>query len=164
MYLLNFYNSRLSGIFNQIVGKDEKLKIEYLPCPSFLKKAENIEEIFSKELEKQQEEEIKRCRSLIGPHRDDFLLELSGKNLAFFGSRGEARSAILALKLCELLFLKKKLFDRPILLLDDIFSELDVLHRVQVARVVKDQQTILTTTEFESIPKELVGQAEVLEL
>jgi len=84
--------------------------------------------------------------TLIGPHRDDFEALEDGHNLTKFGSRGEQRTAVLALKLVELDLLTVK-DERPLLLLDDIFSELDEAHQEAISNIVTQQQTILTATE-----------------
>jgi len=102
--------------------------------------------------------------TLSGPHRDDFQFVYRSKNLEFFGSRGEQRMAVLALKLAELEFYSVKRQTRPILALDDIFSELDWEHRKAVLSIVDKQQTIITAAERESVPKELFKKAKIVEL
>ncbi len=96
-------------------------------------------------------EEIASKTTLVGPHRDDFQVEkLQGaefRDVSKFGSRGEQRLAILWLKLAEVAFIQEKTGERPLLLLDDIFSELDEEHRKLVMEVVKQQQTVLTSAE-----------------
>ncbi len=84
--------------------------------------------------------------TLIGPHRDDFEALEDNHNLTKFGSRGEQRTAVLALKLVELDLLTIE-DERPLLLLDDIFSELDRTHQEAIKNIVGNQQTILTTTK-----------------
>ncbi|MBD3365796.1 DNA replication and repair protein RecF [candidate division WWE3 bacterium] len=105
------------------------------------------------------EKELAAGTSLIGPHRDDFYLEQEKiSNLADYASRGQQRTLILTLKLCVLEFLEGVVGKKPILLLDDIFSELDETHRGVLENLVRSQQTILTATEvpkgFESFPIE----------
>lgn len=85
--------------------------------------------------------------SLIGPHRDNFEIFIDTHNIAYFGSRGQQRAALLALKLAEMDFFEKKTGARPLLLLDDIFSELDRRHKEIVFDVIGKQQTIITSTE-----------------
>jgi DNA replication and repair protein RecF len=121
-------------------------------------------------LEQYKDEEIAAKATLVGPHRDDFLFEkyqVSGikyqekkimthdtlthdtamSDLSKYGSRGEQRLAILWLKLAEVSYIEKAVGERPILLLDDIFSELDEEHRDLVLDLMKKQQTIVTTAE-----------------
>lgn len=103
-------------------------------------------------LEKYQEKEIVAGMTLIGPHRDDFTLNLVNgdeeRNLHLFGSRGEQRTAVFSLKLAELEYVAEKIEQRPVLLLDDIFSELDHQRRQHLVKVIPKQQTIITTTDI----------------
>ena len=96
-------------------------------------------------------EEVAAGTTLVGPHRDDFCLYLkknaSPRALDRFGSRGEQRMGVLWLKLAELSFIENESGEKPVLLLDDIFSELDAAHREIVAKLASAQQTIITTTE-----------------
>lgn len=106
--------------------------------------------------------------TLVGPHRDDFIINLKTKpgehDIKFFGSRGQQRLAVLQLKILELIFVEEKTQNKPTLLLDDIFSELDEGHINLVLDMVGDQQTIMTTTHEEFIPKRLLKQVSVIEL
>ena len=106
--------------------------------------------------------EVAAAQTLIGPHRDDYTIFLEGRNMAHFGSRGEQRTATLAYKLAQLEFMAKILGKRPILLLDDVFSELDANHRAHVVEVVSKQQTIIATVELENIPQEFLDSARIL--
>src|SRR5258706_3643277 len=99
-------------------------------------------------LEQYAREEVSAATTLVGPHRDDFAFEVKGlkeRNLASFGSRGEQRMGVLWIKIAELNFIEEKSGERPTLLLDDIFSELDHEHRDVVMKIAKKQQTIITT-------------------
>lgn len=117
-------------------------------------------------------EEVAAGATLVGPHRDDFLIQVErGKgakrrkrDLALYGSRGEQRLAVLSLKLAELSFMTQVIGERPLLMLDDIFSELDHEHRADVLAVVRQQQTILTTTDLHLIDKKYLGKMKVIEL
>lgn len=103
--------------------------------------------------------------TLVGPHRDDFVINLSGDHdIKFFGSRGQQRLAILQLKILELKFVEQKTANKPTLLLDDIFSELDEGHINLVLDMIGTQQTIMTTTHEEFIPKRLLKQVSMIEL
>lgn len=112
-------------------------------------------------------EEVASATTLVGPHRDDFLINAKKKNqserdLASFGSRGEQRMAVLWLKMAELLFVESKTGERPVLLLDDIFSELDHEHRKVVIEVSKKQQTIINTADKHYV--EDLGKVEIIDL
>lgn len=106
--------------------------------------------------------EVAAAATLIGPHRDDFVILLAGRSLARFGSRGEQRTATLAFKLAQLEYMAKILGKRPIFLLDDVFSELDVMHRAHVVEVVTKQQTIIAIVELENIPQGFLDSARIL--
>ncbi len=97
-----------------------------------------------------------------GPHRDDFYFYLGGKNISLYGSQGQLRMAILALKLAEIGIFTKYSGDKPILLLDDIFSELDVTKKNRlIDYIFNDVQTIITTTDINLIDTKLVENANV---
>lgn len=107
-------------------------------------------------------------QTLIGPQRDD-LIFFKGRGesrlvLSIYGSRGEQRMAVLWLKMGELEFLAQEAHDRPLLLLDDIFSELDEEHIGLVSKTIDGQQTILTTSHQELVPKTLLKHTNVIEL
>ena len=116
-------------------GKKTNLEISY-------KKNEMSE----KRLEEYESREIGAMTTLIGPHRDDFEIFFDGHDVSNFGSRGEQRSSVLALKIGEIDFIEKKKKDRPVLLLDDIFSELDNNHQIAVLETIKGKQTTITST------------------
>ncbi len=106
-------------------------------------------------LEQYRDEEVAAKATLVGPHRDDVIFRIKNEDihveLSKFGSRGEQRLAILWLKLAELAYLREQVGDRPILLLDDIFSELDIRHRELVLNLVGQQQTIITSADTQMI-------------
>jgi DNA replication and repair protein RecF len=111
--------------------------------------------------------DLNRGYTQIGPHRDDFSLDNSifgatDKNLAFWGSRGQQRLAVLALRLAQINFLEETYHDKPILLLDDIFSELDLEHQQLVVKVCQKYQTIFTSSEPDSI--NILGNAKIIQL
>lgn len=108
--------------------------------------------------------EIAAGATLIGPHRDDFVVQQEGRDLAHFGSRGEQRTATLAFKLATLEYMTLTLEKRPVLLLDDVFSELDASHRAHIVEVVGRQQTIMATVELENIPQEFLDSARILKV
>ncbi|OGV95692.1 hypothetical protein A2W24_05480 [Microgenomates group bacterium RBG_16_45_19] len=92
------------------------------------------------------EEEVAAGYTLVGPHKDDFRV-MADRDLAIYGSRGQQRMGVLWLKVEEMNFVEAKTGERPVLLLDDIFSELDEAHDRVVLGLLGKQQTIITTTE-----------------
>ena len=119
-------------------------------------------EISVEKLQETNGREVAVAATLIGPHRDDFKLYLHQKDMAKFGSRGEQRMSTLAFKLASLEYMAKILGNRPVLLLDDVFSELDVAHRAAVAAIAKLQQTIIATVELENIPQDFLDSSRIL--
>lgn len=119
-------------------------------------------EISAQRLREYLSREIAAAASLIGPHRDDFTFYRDAQALAYFGSRGEQRTAVLELKLAELKFIQKTTGEEPVLLLDDIFSELDTLHRDYVVSAISGPQVVLSVVETEQIPEEFLKSAKVI--
>lgn len=135
-------------------------------------------------LEQYKEAEVGTGVTLVGPHRDDFVVQIDVsqphpnpllrgegnpkgevlKDIRHFGSRGQERLAVLQLKLLQIEFLKEKTGQVPLLVLDDIFSELDSDHIKLVLGKIKGSQIILTTTHKEFIPKTLFEKASIIEL
>lgn len=111
--------------------------------------------------------DLHRGCTQIGLHRDDFSLNNNSfstddKNLAFWGSRGQQRLAVLAIRLAQINYLEETYHDKPVLLLDDIFSELDNEHQQLVASVCQDYQTIFTAAEPEA--HKLLPEAKIIQL
>lgn len=106
--------------------------------------------------------------TLVGPNRDDLFFNFRGteKLISEFGSRGEQRLAIFQLKILETFYINEKLDETPTLLLDDIFSELDNQNIKRVLDLLPNQQTIITTTHKEFVPKKILGKenVEIIEL
>ena len=100
-------------------------------------------------LEQYKNEEVAAKATLVGPHRDDVTVFKRDRELSKYGSRGEQRLAILWLKLAELSYIEQKTGERPLLILDDIFSELDEDHRTLILDVLGKQQTIISSAEEE---------------
>lgn len=126
--------------YQNISGLSDKLELKYL-C-----RIEDTEKYLEK-LIKNRQRDILLSETLSGPHRDDFEFILNQKSLTTFGSRGEYRSSILALKLSELYFIELQTGQKPILLLDDVFSELDSNRQKYLIEAIEHQQTIITTTD-----------------
>jgi DNA replication and repair protein RecF len=102
----------------------------------------------AKALESHRDREIGAGMTLIGPHRDDLIIEVAGMRAGIFASRGQARTIALALRLAEAVFLKDMRGEEPVLLLDDVLSEMDTERRHHVLREAgKYQQALVTTAE-----------------
>jgi DNA replication and repair protein RecF len=115
--------------------------------------------VSSERLEEYYRQEVLAGMTLVGPHRDDFKIKKpiskrkEAHDLSIYGSRGEQRLAVFSLKLAELEFVTGKTNQRPVLLLDDIFSELDKANRERLLEVIPKQQTIITATDSGMIDK-----------
>lgn len=115
---------------------------------------ESLEETFGRKLKDSLERDLQYKNTTVGPHRDDFIILLGGKNVRFFGSQGQQRIASISLKLCELDVLRKKIKKDPVLLLDDVFSELDIDRKKILVRAVKNKfQTFVTATNMSYLDK-----------
>jgi len=133
---MDYVNEKTSEYIKKIDKSGTTLNIIY-------KKNEMSEE----RLEKHLQHDIASKTTLVGPHKDDFEMLYNGHNLAHFGSRGQQRTVILTIKLAEVDFFEKETEERPVLLLDDIFSELDEQHKATVTQMINKQQTIVTFAE-----------------
>lgn len=114
---------------------------------------------YQEKLAKNRQLDIDRGSTGIGPHRDDLLLEVNGQNLRVYGSQGQQRTGALALKLAELEFIKSETGEYPILLLDDVMSELDASRREHLLGFIKNRiQTFITATDATSFPAAFSGR------
>ena len=140
------------NINSQLSGGKEKLHTIYKPSVNFIDYSLNeIKESFAKRLEKARPMDIKRGVTCYGPHRDEITLSINGKELRSFGSQGQQRSALLSLKLSEMSFIKEETGTVPVLLLDDVFSELDIKRQNYLLFYIRDMQVVLTCTEYKNI-------------
>ena len=103
--------------------------------------------------------------SLVGPHRDDIVFYLKDKNLKLYGSQGQQRLAVITVKLAEIEIFKNYLNDTPILLLDDVFSELDTKKKTMLLKYINDNiQTIITTTDLRTINKKIINKSKIIKI
>lgn len=131
-------NEIISGIHDKLSGGREKIKIVYEP--------DVTEESFEETLHRNQERDIRMKMSSAGPHRDDFSFLAGDIDIRKFGSQGQQRTAALSLKLSEIELVKKMTNDTPVLLLDDVLSELDSNRQNYLLNSIGDIQTIITCT------------------
>ena len=141
---LNIY---IKDIHSSITGEKESLYINY---------DLNIDTgQYEKAVLKTRDNDIKYKMTSVGPHRDDisFFIKNAGKDidLKYYGSQGQQRTAALSLKLAEIELVKKSINDYPILLLDDVFSELDVSRQKRLIKSIKHLQTIITSTGIDDL-------------
>ena len=144
----------------RISDNQENLAITYeihgLEDPSVTK---DLASWYNKELESHRELDILRGSTSRGPHHDDIILTVNGVNLRSFGSQGQQRTGVLSLKLAELEFLRSETGEYPVLLLDDVMSELDVTRRHQLMAFIRKEhiQTMITATDEAYFPAERIG-------
>ena len=134
-------NEIIYEIHTKLSGGKEELRIVYEP--------DVLPEDFEKKLEISQERDIRLKQTSIGPHRDDFSFMVGEIDIRKFGSQGQQRTAALSLKLSEIELVKKITKDTPLLLLDDVLSELDSNRQNYLLNSIGDIQTIITCTGLE---------------
>ncbi|MBQ6495287.1 MAG: DNA replication/repair protein RecF [Bacilli bacterium] len=154
-------NNYIGKIYYELTG-DNGLMLVYNNSIPFDEDKELMKNNFIDKLKDNYMRDKLYGMTLNGPHRDDYSIYLDGKDLSLYGSQGQNRSAILALKLSLLDIFKDITNDYPILLLDDIFSELDLDKRNRLIKyIMNDIQTIITTTDLDMIDESLVNNAKV---
>ena len=128
----------VSDIHYRISGWKEELFLKYEP---------NIDDIFFEdELSRAKEKDKKLCQTSVGPHRDDLLFSIGDVDIRKYGSQGQQRTSALSLKLAEIELVRKSISDTPVLLLDDVLSELDSSRQNYLLNNISDTQTIITCT------------------
>ncbi|HEY3373971.1 MAG TPA: DNA replication/repair protein RecF [Candidatus Aquicultor sp.] len=126
---------------------------------------DEITERFKSSLEERRKHEIERGITLVGPHRDDVGMYANTVDLRSFGSQGEQRSTALALKIAEMLIVHERAGEEPVLLLDDVLSELDQSRRRALLKQINDGvQVIITSTNAEYITEIDIGQAHIMRI
>ena len=147
---INEINVAIKKVNDKIKGL-ENIELKYetsIPISTEEETRQNLFEKYKSILNR----EIIMTQTLIGPHRDDFVFFVNGKNLKDFGSQGQQRIAVLSLKLAEIEIFKEKKGEYPVLLLDDVFSELDNRKKSNIIKYLsKRMQIIITTTDIRDI-------------
>ena len=160
---INKINLYCESIYKDIMNLDG-FKVVYNPSIEFDLKNPNLKEYLKQEYDKRFEYDVKILSTSIGPHKDDIEFYLKDKNLKYYGSQGQQRIAVLALKLSEIEIFKKYKETTPILLLDDIFSELDDKKNNLLKFINKDIQTIITTTDLNNLDKKLIKKSKLFNI
>jgi DNA replication and repair protein RecF len=121
---------------------------------------QRIQEGFLESLRRLRSEELARGVTTIGPHRDELRFLSNGLDLGIYGSRGQVRTAVLSLKLAEVMWMKEKTGEWPVLLLDEVLAELDSQRRLDLLnRLLETEQILLTTTDLDLFTKEFASQS-----
>ena len=131
-------NEIIRALHESLTGGREELFLEYEP---------NVEEdSFEERLLNSRDRDLRLKQSSVGPHRDDFAVLVGGMDIRKFGSQGQQRTAALSLKLAELYLVKKRIGENPVLLLDDVLSELDGNRQNYLLQSIHQIQTLITCT------------------
>lgn len=145
---IDMMNEIIGEIHSHLTSGKEKLEIVY-EC--------NVDEDkFDETLQEKTEMDIRYSSTQSGPHRDDISFLINGIDARKYGSQGQQRTVALSLKMAEIKLVKRIINDNPILLLDDVMSELDTSRRDALIEEIKDIQTIITCTGYDDFVKEQV--------
>ena len=142
---INYYGSE---IHNEITSGKEDINLKYT---STIGNLNDIKSNFLVKLRNNLNKDRERGLTLIGPHRDDFNIFINGIDVKTFGSQGQQRTAILTIKFSSLKIIKETTGEYPVLLLDDVLSELDSNRKKYILSSIKDIQTIITSTGIEDL-------------
>ncbi|MCL2837490.1 MAG: DNA replication/repair protein RecF [Oscillospiraceae bacterium] len=139
----------MAEVLRDISGGAEEFSMKYNSCVGDIdgKSSEEIRELLSDKLARSagRERELQKC--VVGPHRDDITFYINGKEARAFGSQGQQKTVALALKLAEVRIIREEIGEFPVLLLDDIMSELDGSRRGYILSEIRDMQVIITATD-----------------
>lgn len=145
-----------AGIHHKISGGREELHLRYEP---------NIEDIFFEdELIRAKEKDLKTGQTSVGPHRDDLKISVGDIDMRRFGSQGQQRTCALSLKLSEIQLVERTIHDTPVLLLDDVLSELDKNRQNYLLDNINDTQTMITCTGLDEFVKNRFSLHSVFEV
>ena len=157
--LVEALDGHARGIHRHISGGAEDLRVAYAPNVTADGSMPEIESGFREALQKRRKRETLQGMTLAGPHRDSLSFSVNGTDVTRFGSRGQQQTVVLSLKLAEAKHMQAEVRDYPIILLDDVFSELDLQRRKHLlALVTLYQQVLITATDLDCFePSFLAG-------
>lgn len=164
-HFIELLNQKSDRIFFKLSGLNG-FHLQYkTSIPIFNKSKDILKQQLKEKLDKLKDAEIKLGVTLCGPHRDDFEFYVEDKNIKYFGSQGQQRMSVLALKLSELDIFREETKRCPILLLDDVFSELDDNKKNNLLHYIRqDIQTIITTTDLKNIDNTILKGSKLIEI
>ena len=145
--LIAFMNNHIDDLYSRIADRPSNVHLEYTSELAL----DHYKRSMLLRLESQLDKDIQRGFTSVGPHRDDFAVHLNGARSDLTASRGEIRSLLLTLKMIELGLLNEQNPHPPLLLLDDVFSELDSIRRRTLAALASPYQTVITTTDADIV-------------
>ena len=158
---LSKINQSISNIYNEITGNNLNIKISYKPNVLFDSfSLEDIKKALVSTYKKNSKRELQNGMTLFGPHRDDFIFDMDDLDMKVYASQGQQKCVVLSYKLASIPIFKEMNGTNPVLLLDDIFSELDLEKRNKLLKYVNsDIQSIITTTDLKNISKKILNDA-----
>jgi DNA replication and repair protein RecF len=146
---VNEFREYLSSAFQNMMGSRETPEINYKFLNTTDFDESEIESLFKQELDNRRNDELRRATNLVGPHRDDFLFNVNDYELRKYGSQGQHKTFLIALRFAEFFYLNDKLGNKPIFLMDDIFGELDTFRATKISEYLKEVgQAFITMTDF----------------
>ena len=154
-------NKYAEKIHSDITSGKEKINFKYI---STIKDLENIKENFYTLLEKNRSKDCDRGITSIGPHRDDFFVYINDIDTKSYGSQGQQRTAVLTMKFSSLEIIKELTGEFPVLLLDDVLSELDFNRKKYILSTIGQIQTVITCTGIEDLYEYLDEKAKVFKV
>ncbi|HLJ34303.1 MAG TPA: DNA replication/repair protein RecF [Ktedonobacteraceae bacterium] len=165
--MLDILNEQTQTLQETLSGGREHLQIVYRPSFKINSDWNTLEaqQHYREQLRTIQKREIVQGVCLLGPHRDDLEFLVNGVNMLTYGSRGQQRTTALSAKLAELAYMRGSTNDEPVLLLDDVFSELDSQRRSYLLHhVLQHTQVLLTATDTTDFPPEILQKAHTFEV
>lgn len=151
--------------FDPWEGESQQFALSSLEIENVELPIDEIKIKFQRQFLELRKEEIRRGVTTIGPHRDDLLFLANGINLGIFGSRGQIRTAVMALKFAEMDWLKEKTGDLPVLLLDETLAELDINRRGDLLKMLENGgQAIITTADLELFDQGFIDRCASLKI
>lgn len=186
MQMLKEFETAASQVHMGLSGQRSGLQIEYQPGFDFFQKLQNqrsldlstaerwhyatieqdeLQRLFMEELKRIRQEEVRRGVTTIGPHRDELRFIANEVDAGTYGSRGQIRTVMMALKLGELHWLHEKTGEYPVLLLDETMAELDLGHREALLDALEEcEQAILTTTDASMFKTEFLSKCALMQV
>ncbi|HAG84079.1 MAG TPA: DNA replication and repair protein RecF, partial [Cyanobacteria bacterium UBA12227] len=147
-----------------ISGRTEMLEVKYAPNVSLEQdQPEKVQQAFLEKIQRRRIPEHRQGTTLVGPHRDEVEFSINQTPARSYGSQGQQRTLVLALKLAELKLIEDVVGEPPLLLLDDVLAELDLNRQNQLLDAIQDRfQTLITTTHLGAFDSQWLNSSQIL--
>lgn len=156
--LVELINESAEAVYQQIAHTDQKVRLQYKSACLLL----NYSTELLKQLEAHTQADIARGFTAYGPHRDDLVILLENHDARDSASRGEIRTLLLTLKVLEMRIIEEAFDKKPLLLLDDVFSELDGTRRKALTYFLRDRQTFISTTDADVVVQHFMNSCTII--